>query len=99
MSTETRPRPPSVDAVIAAARRELDGSVAHDAIAAAARSAVKAERERLGRGEAPATVEHLAAGVAAALASLADLPLEAVLNATGVIVHTNLGRSLSLIHI
>jgi hypothetical protein len=49
MSTETR-RPPSVDAVIAAVRRELDGLVAHEAIAVAARSVVAAERDRIAGG-------------------------------------------------
>src|SRR6185312_10472088 len=41
----------------------------------------------------PPTVEDLAAGVAARLATLGAVRLETVINATGVIVHTNLGRA------
>jgi L-seryl-tRNA(Ser) seleniumtransferase len=93
MSTETRPRPPSVDAVIAAARREVDGAVDHDALADAARWAVDGERERLASGAAPTTLERLARDALDRLAGLADVGLGSVINATGVIVHTNLGRA------
>jgi L-seryl-tRNA(Ser) seleniumtransferase len=93
MSTETRGRPPSVDAVIAAARRELDGSVAHDALADVARSVVAAERDRLAAGAVPLSVEQLAGEAATELAALRDVPVATVINATGVIIHTNLGRA------
>ena len=93
MSTDTRPRPPSVDAVIAAARREVDGGVDHDALAGAARWAVEGERERLASGAAPSTLERLAGDALDRLAGLADVGLRSVINATGVIVHTNLGRA------
>jgi L-seryl-tRNA(Ser) seleniumtransferase len=93
MSTETRQRPPSVDAVISAVRRELDGSVDHAALAGAARSVVDAERDRLAGGAAPTPVEGLAAQAAEQLAAFTDVPLGTAINATGVIVHTNLGRA------
>ena len=93
MATDTRPRPPSVEAVLAVVRRELDGSVDPDALTAAARFVVADERERLGAGVGPRTVDDLAAGVAARLATLGAVRLETVINATGVIVHTNLGRA------
>src|SRR6185369_16054776 len=46
----------------------------------------------LGAGEEPRTVDDLAALVADRLATLRSIRLETVINATGVIVHTNLGR-------
>ena len=93
MATDTRPRPPSVEAVLAVVRRELDGSVDPDALTAAARFVVADERERLGAGGGPRSVDDLAAGVASRLAMLGAVRLETVINATGVIVHTNLGRA------
>src|SRR6185369_1938351 len=47
----------------------------------------------LGAGEEPRTVDDLAALVADRLATLRSIRLETVINATGVIVHTNLGRA------
>jgi L-seryl-tRNA(Ser) seleniumtransferase len=93
MATETRTRPPSVEAVLAIVRRELDGAVDPAVLTAAARSVVDDERERLGAGEEPRTVDDLAARVADRLATLRSIRLETVINATGVIVHTNLGRA------
>ena len=93
MATDTRPRPPSVEAVLAVVRRELDGSVDPEALTAAARFIVADERQRLGAGGGPRSVDDLAKGVAARLAALGAMRLETVINATGVIVHTNLGRA------
>src|SRR5262245_1800595 len=93
MTIDPRPRPPSVEAVLAVVRRELDGMVASEAMAAAARAVVAEERARLAAGGAAATTDALAADVAARLAAFQDVALEAVINATGVIVHTNLGRA------
>jgi len=93
MATDTRPRPPSVEAVLAVVRQELDGSVDPEALTAAARFIVADERQRLGAGGGPRSVDDLAKGVAARLAALGAMRLETVINATGVIVHTNLGRA------
>jgi L-seryl-tRNA(Ser) seleniumtransferase len=93
MSTETRPRPPSVDALIAAARPIVGDSVAHEALVAAARSVIDTERERLTGGGPAATVAELAAAVVARINDLRGFGVEPVINATGVIVHTNLGRA------
>src|SRR4051812_5331378 len=93
MATETRPRPPSVHAVLAAVPGGLRSSVRSAALTAAARAVVDAERRRLDAGQDPTSIDGLAVAVAARLASFAALPLDNVINATGVIVHTNLGRA------
>ena len=95
MSTE-RPRPPSVERVLAAVRPRLGEDVAPDAVAAVAREVVDDERDRLAAGEAPTTLDALAADVVARLDGFADplgSGLTSVLNATGVVLHTNLGRA------
>ena len=71
-----RPRPPSVDAVVNAARAVVDD-----------------ERARLGAGEAARSTEALGIEVAARIEAFADAGPLPVINATGVIVHTNLGRA------
>lgn len=92
MSATSRPRPPSVERLLAALRPRAEGRD-HDALVAAARATVAAERARLAAGESSRPLEALAGAALARLdAPTAALPL-AVVNATGVIVHTNLGRA------
>jgi L-seryl-tRNA(Ser) seleniumtransferase len=62
-------------------------------VVAVAREIVDDERRRLAAGLAPRTVDDLAAGVAERLAAVAGAGPIRVINATGVIVHTNLGRA------
>ncbi|MET1232401.1 MAG: L-seryl-tRNA(Sec) selenium transferase [Candidatus Limnocylindrales bacterium] len=92
MSAEPSPHPPSVERVLAAARPRL-GERDHDAVVATARAVVAEERERLTGGTRPATVEVLADAVVVRLEGLRAPGLVPVVNATGVILHTNLGRS------
>ena len=93
MPTQTRPHPPSVEAVLAAARRGLENVTDPDALADAARAVVADERERMADGAEPSPIESLGRDVVALIMSFGELPLTAVINATGVIVHTNLGRA------
>jgi L-seryl-tRNA(Ser) seleniumtransferase len=54
---------------------------------------VDGERERLATGAEPATLDRLAGYAIDRLAAVANVRLGTVINATGVIVHTNLGRA------
>jgi L-seryl-tRNA(Ser) seleniumtransferase len=96
MTTTSRAasRPPSVERVLAAARADT-ADRDPGAVLAMARTVVGEERERLAAGGADArTPETLGAEVAARLGALeAGAGPERVINATGVIVHTNLGRA------
>jgi len=95
MSTD-RPRPPSVERLLAAVRPTLPEGVAHDAIAAVARDVVADERSRLATGASATSIDALAGDVGDRLRDFvgpAESGLTTVLNATGVILHTNLGRA------
>jgi L-seryl-tRNA(Ser) seleniumtransferase len=93
MSTETRPHPPSVELVLAAVRAQLGDGGSHEAIVDVARAVVAAERERLAHGGQARSVSALASEIAANLDSFIAPALATTINATGVIVHTNLGRA------
>jgi L-seryl-tRNA(Ser) seleniumtransferase len=80
--------------VLASVRREVGGTVDGSRLRDAARAVVAAERERLAaRGAKPTPVDQLAKDVVARLTSFRAVGVEAAINATGVIVHTNLGRA------
>ena len=92
-------RPPSVDVVLRAAAAGLDGRD-RGAVTDVARAVIADERASLAGGGAPRPTEALAADLVARLASLDDPGAAAagsglvpVINATGVILHTNRGRA------
>ncbi|HVI85564.1 MAG TPA: L-seryl-tRNA(Sec) selenium transferase, partial [bacterium] len=88
---------PSVARVLQ--RLEAEGALAdypRALVVACARDVVDRAREGLRAGgptAAPVSVEALAADAQALLAERAPLSLARAVNATGVIVHTNLGRA------
>ncbi len=88
-----RPRPPSVEAVLAAVRRRPDGARDPGTVLRVARDVVDDERRRLLAGAKPRPVDGLADAVTERLDALAGTSTVGVINATGVIVHTNLGRA------
>ncbi len=94
------PRPPSVETVLKVLRQRhgeiIDDADESGALVAVARTTIDDERTRLGAGEPPRSIEAMAD----AAEELLDLYLdphaavpEPVINATGVILHTNLGRA------
>ena len=93
MSTDTRPHPPSVEQVLAAARELVADRTSHEALVAVARAIVDDERERLTIGGEPRSAETLGQEAATRLAVLGGTLVTSAINATGVIVHTNLGRA------
>ncbi|HJP87681.1 MAG TPA: L-seryl-tRNA(Sec) selenium transferase [Candidatus Limnocylindrales bacterium] len=88
-------RPPSVDAILRAANGRMSGRD-HAAIVAEARAVIDDERSRLasGHGGPARDVAELATELEDRLTALDGVPgPQPVINATGVILHTNLGRA------
>ena len=91
-------RPPSVERLLTVLRRRDATSAPResDAVLAIVRTVIEDERSRLADRHPSRTIEELADAAIAARERFAD-PLRSglppVLNATGVILHTNLGRA------
>lgn len=87
-----RPRPPSVEAVLAQLRPRVDGADM-SAIAAVVRGFIEGERARLRDGAEPRDPATLADLVLERLEGFDAVGVPQVINATGVLIHTNLGRA------
>jgi L-seryl-tRNA(Ser) seleniumtransferase len=87
-----RPRPPSVEAVLRVLRQASDG-IDRDALTAVVREVVEDERSNIAGGAPGRDPTDLAGDARARLDAFTDAGLEPVINATGVIIHTNLGRA------
>jgi len=92
MPDDPRRALPSVHAVLAEPALAALAVPAPERRAVAARAVADA-RARIGHAGAPATAAELASAAAAALAATRQAPLRPVINATGVVLHTNLGRA------
>lgn len=89
-------RIPSVDALMQAARAALPEAVPHELLRDAARAEIERLREEARAGAAPGQrnlLELLASRVAERLGRELAPSLRPLINATGVIVQTNLGRA------
>ena len=96
MTTMARARPPSVDRILGILAGEQIEVSERDALVALVRDVLDEERQRLAAGAPPTPDGELADAVIDRLDRLDDPELTIpphVINATGVILHTNLGRS------
>ena len=81
---------PSVDRLIADPRI---GILESGLTAALAREVLTTARSTIARGDPPPTYEQLIEGLLGRLHIALEPPLRPVINATGVVIHTNLGRA------
>ncbi len=93
MNTEFR-RLPSVDRLLADERvRDLESSYPRALVVEAVRQVLEDSRQSISGGEPAPSTDSLADAVSGRVRTLVQPSLAPVINATGVIIHTNLGRA------
>ena len=87
-------RLPSVDKLLADRRvHELAKDYPHDIMLSIIRQRLENERQAIAAGKSSATLDGIVESIRAECHRLGNLSLRPVINATGVILHTNLGRA------
>lgn len=84
---------PSVDVLLRAVQDTANGTLPHAELVALARTVLDDARQSLRAGTAPPSQDDLAAEVATRIHALTQPSLRPVINASGVIIQTNLGRA------
>ena len=93
MSSEFR-RLPSVDKLLADRRvHELAKDYPHDRMISIIRQCLEEERRSIAKGKLTVTLDKIIDSIQSECTRLGHLSLRPVINATGVILHTNLGRA------
>ena len=93
MTSEFR-RLPSVDKILSEERlKELGADYPHELLVSMARQQLEVERQSIAGGKPSATLDQLVEAVVGRLRYLEFPGLRQVINATGVVLHTNLGRA------
>lgn len=87
-------RLPSVDRILAEERvKELAKEYPHDRLVGVIRQCMEGERLAIAAGKPSDSLDEIVASVHSEVSRLGHLSLRPVINATGVILHTNLGRA------
>ncbi|MFC1991735.1 L-seryl-tRNA(Sec) selenium transferase [Chloroflexota bacterium] len=93
MNNEFR-RLPSVDRLISEERiKQLAGNYPHELLVSLIRQQLERERQAIAATKKPSSIDGIIDSVCAQLGRLENSSLHPVINATGVVLHTNLGRS------
>jgi L-seryl-tRNA(Ser) seleniumtransferase len=85
---------PSVDRLLADERlQSLEAAHSRQLVTDAVRQVLEASRSSIARGQPAPSSDELVASICTEVESLTQITLRPVINATGVVLHTNLGRA------
>ncbi|MFH0768105.1 MAG: L-seryl-tRNA(Sec) selenium transferase [Chloroflexota bacterium] len=93
MNTDFR-RLPSVDRVLSEERlKQLESAYPHELLVSLVRQRLELERRSIAAGNPALSIDEIVEAICSQLRGLENPSLRPVINATGVILHTNLGRA------